>query len=176
MTVYDTSCHKQVSDCLKPNPALGIHSWKCIWIGLLRNSYHFVLGPHTFARDCLTQDSAACRVWTTMEQSRHYRTDSTLVGHYVDHSWYTPIELCMARFADSLASNRRQATSNQHAGVIMVILRVKGIISHPLNKQCSTEVDKSATRHYLCYWWVRPLTTLMRCVMFITCQWKLGKI
>ena len=66
-----------------------------------RNSGDFVQGemsllggPHTFARDWLAHDSAVCWAWTTMEQSGHYRTDTTLISHYVDHYWYTPTELC----------------------------------------------------------------------------------
>ena len=137
MAVYDSSRHKQVSDCLKPNPALG-NSFEYVFCEIAAffvqeemSPFH---GPHTFGRDRLAQDSAVCCAWTTVEQSRHYRTDSTLVGHYVDHSWYTPTERlrhCMV--ADELVSNMHQAIGNNHADVIMFILRVKGFILHPLN-------------------------------------------
>ena len=86
-----------------PTLPLGIHSRKWIWICLLvfcemaailsRGKLSLFHGPHTFARDWLAQDSAVCRTWTSVEQSIHYRTDPTLIGLYVDHSWYTPTEL-----------------------------------------------------------------------------------
>ena len=142
------------------NPTLtfGILSWKCIWICLLMFSemvtilsreiwVKFIPRPaHTFARDWLTQDSVACgRAWNSLDTCR---ADSTLIGHYIDHSWYTPTKL-------------------RHR---------YGIILHPWNKQWSKEVERSATRQLLCYWRVRPLTAIMRYVMFITCKWKLGKV
>ena len=148
-----------------PTLPLGLNWWKCSWICLLWNNGHFVQGemslvysmaPHTFACDWLAQDSAVCCVWTSVQQSRHYRTDSTLVGHYVDQSWYTPTMV-----ADAMGSNSRQAISNHHADLIMFILRVKGIILHPLNKQCVREIETSATSQFLCYW--RPLTTITWC-------------
>ena len=83
-----------------------------------------------------------------MEQSRHYRTDSTLVCHYVET--HRP-SYAIAMVVDALVSNRHQAISNHHSDVIMVILQVKDIILHPLNKQCSREVERSATRPFLCY-------------------------
>ena len=61
-----------------------------------------------------------------VEQTRHYRTHSTLVCHYFGHSWYTRTEL-------RLMWNRHRAISNHHAHLIIVILHVSGIMSHPLN-------------------------------------------
>ena len=176
MTVYDSSRHKQLSDCLKPNPALG-NSFEYVFCEIaalfVQGEMGLFHGPRPFGWDRLAQDSAVCCAWTTMEQSIHYRTDSTLVGHYVDQSWYTPTERLRHRMvADALVSNRHQAIGNNHADVIMFILRVKGFILHPLNKVR----ERSATRKFLCYYRVWPPTTIMCYVMFITCQWKLGKI
>ena len=123
-----------------------IHSWKCIWIFLFENAvilsrgdelslFH---GPHTFARDWLAQDSAVCCAWTSVEQSTRLDTK------------YTPLTLitpdkhrpsyAIAMVADALVSNWRQAISNHQGDVIIFILRVQGIILHPLNKSCARVV------------------------------------
>ena len=92
----------------------------------------------------------------------------------ITHDTHRP-SYAIAMVADALASNRLQAIGNYHADVIMFIMRVKCVILHRLNKQCAREVERSATRQFLWYWRVRPLTTIMYYVMFITCQWKLCK-
>ena len=122
-----------------PTLPLGIHSWKCIWICLLRIRDHFVqrrwvksFSRPTYLRVIAwAQDSAVCCAWTSVEQSRHYRTNSPLVGHYhyvFYHSWYKPTELRYRKLCRCLASNRHQAISNHRA----------------------REVERSATRQFLC--------------------------
>ena len=69
--------------------------------------------------------------------------------------------------ADVLAPNRRQAISNHPADstiytVTWAILRDTDIMLQPLNKQCSREVGRSATRWFLCYWRVRLVTAITR--------------
>ena len=142
MTLYDASYHKQVWDWLKPNPALRNSFMKMhlnMSARVLRNGGDFVQGgggetslfrgPHTFAHDWIAQDSVVCRTWTSMEQSRHYRTDNiTLINPETHRSSYA-----IAMVAHALASNRRRAIINHRTDVIMVIKRVKGFKLQPLN-------------------------------------------
>ena len=122
ITLYDTSCHKQVSDRLKPIPAIGnsfmkMHlnksSAKKGPFNLPRRSWVLFHGPHPPVRDWLAQDSAVSRAWTSVERSRHFGTDSNfgislrwaLLIH-IDRDTHT-----IAMIADALASNRRQTIS-----------------------------------------------------------------
>ena len=58
---------------------------------------------------------------------------------------------------------------NHRADFIMVT----DVMLHQFKIEYQREVERSATRQFVCYWRVRPLRTIMRCVIFITCQWKL---
>ena len=82
-----------------------------------------------YARDGLTQDPAVRRAWTSVEQSRSYRTDSSLVGTTDTHR----PSYAIAMVADNLMSDRHQTISIHHADFLMIILRVTDIILHPLN-------------------------------------------
>ena len=55
--------------------------------------HHLRQCPDTFARDWLVQDSAVFCAWMSVEQSRLYRIDSTLIGHFFYHSSYTPTQI-----------------------------------------------------------------------------------
>ena len=79
-------------------------------------------GPHTFACGWLAQDH-----WVTSQEERW-----ALLIHTV---------YAIAMVADTPANNgRAKAISNHHADLIMHILRVTGIVVHPLNKQFSREL------------------------------------
>ena len=184
MTVYDASCHKQVSDWLKPKHALGNHSWKCIWICLLMfgeiaailfKGDESIPRP-TYLRTWLASTRllyvARGRPWNSLDNTEHTPLSYVITLITPGICWPS---YAIVMVAYVLASDRHQAISNHCTGVIMVILRVKGIMLHPLNKQCWREVERSATRQFLCYWRVRRLTTRMRYVLFINIKWKLGK-
>ena len=78
MTVYDTTCHKQVSDWLKPNPTLG-NSFMKMHLNMsshvLRNGGDFVqveMSQVYSAAHIPSRGIAVCRAWTSMEQSMHH--------------------------------------------------------------------------------------------------------
>ena len=140
-----------------PTLPLRVHSWKCIWIYILQNSGHFVQGGWVK----YTPRPTYIRAW--LARTRLLYVARGRGGILLNTTEYTVLRYVITlvtpdthrpsyaieMVADVLASNRRQAISNHHANLITVILRVTDIISHPLNKQCSREVKRSATRQFL---------------------------
>ena len=70
--------------------------------------HHLRQCPDTFARDWLVQDSAVFCAWMIVEQSRLYRIDSTLIGHFFITPHTHRPRYAIAIVADALASNKNE--------------------------------------------------------------------
>ena len=129
-------------------------------------------GPHAFACGWLAQDSAVYRAWTSVEQSRHYKTDSTLVGHYVDHSWYTPTEL---RHRDGCRCPGVKKGPGHHQPLCWCDYVYNACQGYHITciKQTMCERGRAVGHPSVAYWRVRPPTTIMHYVIFKSGQWNI---
>ena len=78
------------------------------------------------------QDSAVCCAWTSVEQYRHYRTDSTLVGHY--HHDFLSLQIQTDR---ATLSQRLQMPWRQIGTRPSVTTMLKGLYSYCVSRVSS---------------------------------------